>query len=458
MKHILHILKKDMTRFRIEILLVFLSAVISVRNETPQAGVQKPAVFSALFWIAGTLLTSMVVHAEAIPGNKLYWLTRPYRWKSLLAEKLLFLFLFVGLPPVLVMFVSLVGAGFSLGEFFPSLVLREVTILVVWILPVAALAAVTEGLASFLVGLLFVGALSTALSGLLCCSPNQQLYPHALVWVPATLASLILTCGAVAVLFIQYKQRRTILGRACIAVTVILGVVMLISTPLALGMQVQSLFSRDIDHSSMGVSLSNEVFSDDHGRGFLLDLEGTPPGLNAHADVLVGEVIDKDGQATDFSMRDIVLTSHTPAGTTRIHAFMSDSDIARLRGKPVTVRGSVYVTLFTAPRSWQQSASETKTVVDGVRCGPAPYRPDVFTCRAKLGSPRGTLSIVRTGENHILSMASGSHWPFQNLALSPYEELLFVWQSQARIVEFHYREAVSHFGLNFEIPVERFLE
>jgi hypothetical protein len=461
MSQILHILRKDIRCFRLEIVLAFLSAVVSVRNAISDGGPSQPEAFTELFWIAGTLLISRVIHAEAIPGTKVYWLTRPYRWKSLLAEKLLFLFLFVGLPPAMVMLVSLEGAGFSLREYLPSLLFLELMIFVVWIMPVAALAAVTESLAPFFAGLLFVWALGAMLSGLLWRS-DPNFLPDAIAWVSVSLCALILICGAVVILYNQYKHRWTVIGRAFAAVSVILGVVLAIFTPFALGMQVQSLFSRaGIDHSSMVVSLENKIFSGDFERGFLLDLKGVPPGFEVRADAFVGEVAGSDGMAADFSSRGPMgLTTGGPAGTTRFLAYMMDSDIARLRGKPVTVRGSVFVTVFTVttPRPWQQGISEElEAVVNGVRCG----RVDngyAFTCRAILGSPHGMLVFQPVGEPWALGMGSNSYWPFPRLDLRPYEEKSVGRQSQARAVEFRYTKPVSHFWLNFDIPVERFLE
>lgn len=462
MNQILHILKKDIRCFRVEIVLVFLCAVLAAWNGIPRYAIRQPEGLSELFWIVGTLLITRVIHAEAIPGSKLFWLTRPYRWKSLLAEKLLFLFLFVGLPPALVNFVSLERAGFSLAEFLPSLLLREVMICLAWIVPVAGLAAVTENLKSFLVGLLFVWAMTAPLTGLLCCSTIEP-FPNAMTWIPASFAALLLTSGAAVILFLQYKRRQTVLGRALATVSVILAGVMVISTPFSLGMQVQSLFSRaDIDHSSMAVSVEN-----DHG-GFLVAFKGTPPGLNAHFETLVGEVVGNDGKAAAFSGRDTILTTVDPTGTMRM-LFAHDADIARFRGKPVTLRGSVYVTLFTAPRSWQQDfPAAHERVVDGIRCGRI---DNALACRALLDSSPGTLSVRRADPlRDWWKMGTGSYAPFPKFDLRPYEELLIQGsvlgvsspQSERQLrpntLELRYSEPVSHFWLNFDIPVASFLE
>jgi hypothetical protein len=85
-----------------------------------------------------------------------------------------------------------------------------------------------------------------------------------------------------------------------------------------------------------------------------------------------------------------------------------------------------------------------------------------------LGS-RGTLSVWgadQTGFAGSAPMGSDSYAPFPRLGLSPYEGVLvhmvlrppFDRQPQPGAIEFRYTEPVSHFWLNFDIPVERFLE
>ena len=46
-----------------------------------------------------TLLIA-AIHEECLPGDRQYWLTRPFTWKSLLLEKLMFTAVFVNLARV----------------------------------------------------------------------------------------------------------------------------------------------------------------------------------------------------------------------------------------------------------------------------------------------------------------------------------------------------------------------
>ncbi len=48
--------------------------------------------------MAWWFLVSLAVYGEPLPGNRQFWITRPYRWTSLLGAKLLFIVAFVSFP------------------------------------------------------------------------------------------------------------------------------------------------------------------------------------------------------------------------------------------------------------------------------------------------------------------------------------------------------------------------
>jgi hypothetical protein len=459
-----HILKKDIHCFRIEIAVVLLSALVSVWSGMVIGGVQQPMFLRLLLWVTGTYLITGVIHAEAIPGDKLFWLTRPYHWKSLLAEKLIFLFLFVSLPPAILMFIALQEAGFSTLSTLPSLVVWEVLIFLVWILPVAALAAITDKLTSFVIALLFVGAVASAVPGLV--SPGPDL-PRPVAWVPPAVVALILVLGAIGILYVQYKERRTVFGRGSAAVVVVLGVFVAVAMPLAVAMRVQSLFSTErIDHSSMSLSMSGGAIENRNGVRFPLDLNGTPTGYEARVDALVGEVVVADGRTWDISSHRVESEDFIQEGPLRINAYTGHALVEETRGKAVTVRGSVYVTLFSAEKTWSIERLEaTESIVDGVQCQRRPV-VGVITCMGLLGSPRGRLGLRFSDRGWVWTrLGKDSYSPFPPPRTVPYDEVYIGNWPRPRgpfrlppPLEFTYTEPVSHFRLDFEIPVERFLE
>src|ERR1035441_4771617 len=99
--------------------------------------------------LAQLFLVVSVIHEEAVPGDRQYWLTRPIAWQDLLLAKAAFILLFIPLPCFLTDAVTLVAHGQSIVHFLPSLLACQFVILVRNILLPAAIAAVTATLAQF---------------------------------------------------------------------------------------------------------------------------------------------------------------------------------------------------------------------------------------------------------------------------------------------------------------------
>jgi len=95
MRQTLHIFGKDVRYLWREICLVLaLDAMFAwIETHSPD-----PWWAEMLLTAAAGYLVARLIHAEAIPGDRQFWITRPYRWKSLLGAKLLFVLVFVNLP------------------------------------------------------------------------------------------------------------------------------------------------------------------------------------------------------------------------------------------------------------------------------------------------------------------------------------------------------------------------
>ena len=75
----------------------------------------------ALVPVSWWLLISRAVHAEALVGDRQFWITRPYEWKSLLAAKLLFLAIYIYASILLAQCALLRAAGFHPLSYMPGL-------------------------------------------------------------------------------------------------------------------------------------------------------------------------------------------------------------------------------------------------------------------------------------------------------------------------------------------------
>src|SRR5689334_15107338 len=107
MRQAIHILTKDIRHLWIEITASLVAAAILGATGVLQSyWLTQPGLTRML---AGTLVNFLLplgwwtlivraIHSEALPGDRQFWATRPYSWKSLLAAKALLVLLFVNLP------------------------------------------------------------------------------------------------------------------------------------------------------------------------------------------------------------------------------------------------------------------------------------------------------------------------------------------------------------------------
>src|ERR1700733_7233624 len=136
MHQALHIFKKDARYLRYEITLVCLFAgAFSAMHLRAPHGLFNEAWLPEIFWFIGVAtIVSRLVLAEAIPGDRQFWITRPYRWQSLLGAKLLFIIVFVNVPLFLAQLFILIIDGFPLFSSIPGLLWSQV-LLFAFLLP-----------------------------------------------------------------------------------------------------------------------------------------------------------------------------------------------------------------------------------------------------------------------------------------------------------------------------------
>ncbi len=172
------------------------------------------AYYSGVFLVfAWWVLISELIREEALPGQRQFWITRPYSWRQLLAAKVLFVLAFVNAPLLAAQMLLLAVSGFSPIDALPKLLWLQFAAILFLLAPVFAVAAVTRNLLQFVLTVLaavvafFYGAdafLSIDLSGG--------------AWLNNGVAVVILCVGAVPIVLWQYARRST--GASVVAVTV----------------------------------------------------------------------------------------------------------------------------------------------------------------------------------------------------------------------------------------------
>ena len=187
MRQTLHIFRKDVRFLWAPILLVLaLTAAAAWLRMAEPAGMARGSAVPASPATAATYFLTMswwylvlaAIHKERPTGNRQFWVTRPYGWRSLLGAKLLLVIAFINLP-YLISDVAILHAN-GLVPSVMSLLARQVAITGVLLLPVAALATVTRNAAETVLAVL--GVLVAALYAALHGSGPAQLW-GALEWM-----------------------------------------------------------------------------------------------------------------------------------------------------------------------------------------------------------------------------------------------------------------------------------
>jgi hypothetical protein len=249
MIQIVHIFRKDTRRCWPEILLslAITAALVSIY---PLRWLALPAtdalstpsmntavlgtMLAVLVVVSWVMLIARSIHAESLVGVRQFWLTRPYEWKSLLSAKLIFLAVYLYLPLIVAQWLLLDASGLNSLSTIPGLLFNLLLITGFLVLPLVAIAAVTENffrMAFGLLGAVLMGVavlVAITLQGysngynniwnrLLLLAMNNLAAPvHSLTSIghhkQVLFALLFATvCGAVVLL--QYARRKTWLCR-----------------------------------------------------------------------------------------------------------------------------------------------------------------------------------------------------------------------------------------------------
>jgi hypothetical protein len=178
MKQTLHIFRKDTRQFWPEVLLslaitaalvciyplrwLALPATDALGSPSMNAAVLG-TMLAGLVVVSWAMLIARIVHAESLVGDRQFWVTRPYEWKSLLAAKLIFIAVYLYLPLVIAQWLLLYLAGLNSVSTIPGLLFDLLLITGFVVLPLLAIATVTENffrMAFALLGAVLLGVVA----------------------------------------------------------------------------------------------------------------------------------------------------------------------------------------------------------------------------------------------------------------------------------------------------------
>jgi hypothetical protein len=226
----LHIFRKDVRHLWPQILVILALFVTFDILEILSFPLQLPETqrIDSLSGIAMLLLTlaiwyvvALAIYQEALPGNRQFWLTKPYSRSKLLGAKVLFIVIFINVPLLLSDCIILGAQGFPALSSIPRLVLRQIVVSGLFILPSFAIATVTRGVAQFVFAwFLIVLSFVTQTMVLSALSGAQGAIS---VSFGAFEMSLVVVIVTGSIIIWQYAKRQSIAGSVVLIVLAFAG-------------------------------------------------------------------------------------------------------------------------------------------------------------------------------------------------------------------------------------------
>jgi hypothetical protein len=227
MNQLLHIFKKDTRRFWPEILFT-VGATLAFSLLFPARWQDDNPLYVSLLSLvtfivpaSWWLLIGRVIHAESLVGDNQFWITRPYQWKKLLAAKVVFLAVWIGVPFFAAQLLVIAEAGFHVVAFVPVVLFNLGVFAAMLLLPLVAIATVTANFARMTLTLIGGTVAVVALSFI----PAFFILHNYSAWNPVQdrISLPIEFAGAILVIVLQYATRRILIAR-----TLLIGFALLV--------------------------------------------------------------------------------------------------------------------------------------------------------------------------------------------------------------------------------------
>ncbi len=445
MRQAFHIFKKDVRYLWLEIAVTLaLVAAFTFTGARRAEWLNDPGVNRNVAWllemwllpIAGWALIVRVIQAEAIPGDRQFWITRPYAWQSLLGAKALFILMFVNLPMLLADAVMIRAYGFRIGAELPGLLWTQVLLTAALVLPTAALSAMTTGFLQLLSACLILLAGAVGLS---IVSPDAGLNSAwgPLDWVKSSYSLGVITLASLAILGWQYARRRTAASRILAAAALLMVLLGTALMPWTAAFAIQTLRSKQrVDESSMQVGF-------DEGRKFAaralvdrgnsvrieipLRIMGVPDGMSAKPEGVIA-AIEAPGASWRADQQPWMQVTATEQAPTLV--MLADSSFyGRVKDNPAKLHGSLYLTLYGNRRTATLPFYDRSVPVPGVGLCAASKTPDggnyFLQCSSAFRSQPNRVSIhfLQSGKT---DRESSSYSSRQTISYAPFPASLSI--------------------------------
>jgi hypothetical protein len=197
-----------------------LTAFLGLMDSKTSSSGAASGLVEILWALCWTYVSVSLIQQERLPGDRQYWLARPYDWRLLLSAKALFLVAFAGMPLVIVKAAALTVNGVSPFRHASMVLCTALFFAGLVALTSAALAALTESLLQFLWAVLALAAVVAAAMLLGGGSADWGM----VAWLRWAAGGALVATVAVPVLLLQYSRRATFVSRAIVAGAVLVAV------------------------------------------------------------------------------------------------------------------------------------------------------------------------------------------------------------------------------------------
>jgi hypothetical protein len=393
MKQIVCIFRKDARHLWPQIL-AFVALALLAALLDPTYTLRHLSATEQLIWTALPLacwnLVIAAIHTERLPGDRQYWLTRPFSRRGLVAAKAFFVFAFVNLPLLLIQVGVLAFLGIPPFQHWSTLLWRQVFFTAFLVLPAAVLGAVTRNLKQAILAVLvvivplflveiapFIFRAFSQISLLLIQIWNGDL------WIRTLYLALYAATACLLILWLQYWRRTTVLSRTLIAAGLAGCVAVSALATQERAIALQELLSRSPSDSrafriSAGPGSAVALLKSNGRMGLRIRLEipahldAVPRGMEFLSVGLAGSI-----QGVPVEGGELADTVAAPV----LAVYLTREDFARLKSAPADLQGSVDLTLFEPVQSMPPPKAEPVAV------------PGVGACRTRPDSD-GHLSIL----------------------------------------------------------------
>lgn len=472
MRQALHIFCKDIRRLRYDILVTLILAATfawSTGQRTPVFDWQTDRLnrvaelLSLLLPLAWSYLVARAIYGEPLPGDCQFWVTKPYRWKSLLGAKVLFIVVFVILPLLLSDCAILALQGFYPLDHLAGIAWHPLVFVAVFLLPVAALACITVSIAQMVLAVLAVIAVLSVLLRL-GITPSTPWFGSP-EWVRVSLAFLVLLLGGLTIMVLQYHARRTGISRILASATLGLAMIVLGFLPLRVEFAMQSrLFKSRVDTSSISIQLQpvrrlSPGPPQQSGNGVLvalpIDFSGVPLGMLAVVDGIAAELELPDGKLSKPLLMQGNVTV-TVDGKRRYPVSVERNLYAQVKNTPLRMHLLVLLTLYGNPRTERMPIKGNFHRVPGVGVCAA----EALENRTRVGCsvPFRPPGRTKAQSENTIPVDSWAPYPLSpypaDFGISPMDhtEWSLPYQAGGRDIIFTTMQTLAHIRREIDIP------